>query len=141
MALGKAITSPNGVVTNYHRVVGAKFKFEREQFTVALRVASYVSDTVRQAEIDAHEYNVLLNATQQQLDELVANASEENEQQRQELSEALNNLHENPVAYVEQYHAVEREYDNLHVLEEELTLEGVYNKLKQLPEFADAVDV
>lgn len=134
MALQQSVTNEKGATTTYHRIVKANLDFATREAT--LTVFSYVAESLRQAEKNDLTRMIEYNESVARLDELVANPTEENEQERIELSEQINSLV--PTTEVANLHLNEAEYKL--PLDESFSIQGAYSWLKENV-FTDATDV
>lgn len=85
----------NGVVTNYHRILSMSRDYSTKSLSV--KVVSYLDKSKRTDEILQSQEIAHADDVRKQLDALVLNPTEENEAERQSLSEELNTLQENGV--------------------------------------------
>jgi TolA-binding protein len=139
MALSLQQTTDKGITANYHRISDIKIDFNARKLTV--RVASYVSDTYRDHE---REHNVALQelkVKRELLDQLIQNASEDNEADRAELTAEIN---ENQLSMTADDAVKDSSvYQNSYDLDLQANYDRatVYELLKGLPEFDGATDV
>lgn len=134
MALQQPITNEKGATTTYHRIVKANLDFTTKE--AVLTIFSYVAESLRQAEKDDLAKMAEYNEAVTRLDKLVANPTEENEQERVELSEQINSLI--PATEVASLHLNEVEYKL--PLDESFSIQNAYSWLKENV-FTDATDV
>ena len=134
MALRQSITNEKGATTTYHRIVKAKLDFTTKEAT--LTVFSYATESLRQAEKEDSSKLVDRDKLVERLDELISNPTEENEQERIELSEQINSLV--PTTEVANLHLNEAEYKL--PLDESFSIQDAYSWLKENV-FTDATDV
>ncbi len=135
MALQQSITNEKGATTTYHRIVKAKLDFTTKEAT--LTVFSYATESLRQAEKEDSSKLVDRDKLVERLDELVSNPTEENEQERIELSDKLNSLA--PTAESASLHLLETEYI-LPLLNGDFSIKDAYKWLKENV-FIEAMDV
>ena len=134
MALKQSVTNEKGASTIYHRIAKADLDFNTRK--AELVVYSYATASLREAEKAEFEDKIKLDELTDRLNELVANPTEENEQERIELSEQINALP--PITEVTERHLVESTYKmSIH---EEISMEEIYIWLKN-EVFTDSTDV
>lgn len=134
MALQQSITNEKGATTTYHRIVKAKLDFTIKEAT--LIVFSYATESLRQAEKEDSSKLVDRDKLVERLDELVSNPTEENEQERIELSDKLNSSA--PTAESASLHLLETEY--ILPLNDDFSIKDAYKWLKENV-FVEATDV
>lgn len=134
MALQQSITNEKGATTTYHRIAKANLDFATKEAT--LTIFSYVTESLRQAEKDDLAKMTEYNKSVAHLDELVADQTEENEQERIELSKQINSSVS--VTEIASLHLDELECKL--PLDESFSIQNAYSWLKENV-FADATDV
>lgn len=134
MALQQSKTNEKGATTTYHRIVRATLDFSEKKAT--LLVFSYATGSLRQAEKDDLASLKTYNELVERLDELVSKPTEENKQERRDISEQLKSLA--PVAEITPLHLLEAEY--ILPLNDDFSIKDAYGWLKENV-FVDATDV
>ncbi len=134
MALQQTTTNEKGAITVYHRIVKADLDFNKKE--ASLIVYSYAAESLRHLEkqdlANKNKYEQIVA----KLDELISNPTEDNEQERIDLSNELNSLM--PIMEVEQKHLTETGYQL--PLDENFSISDAYNWLKGNI-FTDSIDV
>lgn len=90
MALLLDITLENGVVANYHRISKANFDFNKGIADITL--VSYVTDRQRSVEKQSIADVSSMKSMRDRLDYLVQNASDENVEERNTLTNTINSI-------------------------------------------------
>lgn len=134
MALQQTITNEKGATTTYHRIVKANLDFNAK--TASLIVFSYATESLRQVEKDGLISASAYNDAVKKLDELIANPTEENEQERIRLTKQINSS--TPPLETASLHLTETEYSL--PLNEDFSIKDAYKWLKDNI-YTDAVDV
>lgn len=134
MALQQTITNEKGATTTYHRIVKANLDFNAK--TASLIVFSYATESLRQVEKDDLISASAYNDAVKKLDELIANPTEENEQERIRLTKQINSS--TPPLGTASLHLTETEYSL--PLNEDFSIKDAYKWLKDNI-YTDAVDV
>ena len=134
MALQQTITNEKGATTTYHRIVKANLYFNAK--TASLIVFSYATESLRQVEKDDLISASAYNDAVKKLDELIANPTEENEQERIRLTKQINSS--TPPLGTASLHLTETEYSL--PLNEDFSIKDAYKWLKDNI-YTDAVDV
>lgn len=134
MALQQTITNEKGATTTYHRIVKADLDFNAK--TASLIVFSYATESLRQVEKDDLISASAYNDAVKKLDELIANPTEENEQERIRLTKQINSS--TPPLGTASLHLTETEYSL--PLNEDFSIKDAYKWLKDNI-YTDAVDV
>lgn len=134
MALQQTITNEKGATTTYHRIVKANLDFNAK--TASLIVFSYATESLRQVEKDDLISASAYNDAVKKLDELIANPTEENEQERIRLTKQINSS--TPPLETASLHLTETEYSL--PLNEDFSIKDAYKWLKDNI-YTDAVDV
>ena len=134
MALQQTITNEKGATTTYHRIVKANLDFNAK--TASLIVFSYATESLRQVEKDGLISASAYNDAVKKLDELIANPTEENEQERIRLTKQINSS--TPPLGTASLHLTETEYSL--PLNEDFSIKDAYKWLKDII-YTDAVDV
>lgn len=134
MALQQTITNEKGATTTYHRIVKADLDFNAK--TASLIVFSYATESLRQVEKDGLISASAYNDAVKKLDELIANPTEENEQERIRLTKQINSS--TPPLGTASLHLTETEYSL--PLNEDFSIKDAYKWLKDNI-YTDAVDV
>ncbi len=134
MALQQTITNEKGATTTYHRIVKANLDFNAK--TASLIVFSYATESLRQVEKDGLISASAYNDAVKKLDELIANPTEENEQERIRLTKQINSS--TPPLGTASLHLTETEYSL--PLNEDFSIKDAYKWLKDNI-YTDAVDV
>lgn len=133
MALKQVITNEKGAKTTYHRI--AKVELDINEKIAKIVVYSYAADSLRKCEKEdfmlKQEYEKLTD----ELNDLVANPTEENEARRVELSEKINKL--NPVTEVTDRHLVEATHEM--PISNEFSMKEAYFWLKNNV-YSDSID-
>lgn len=129
MAIKQQVTSVSGATTEYHRISHLMADFTERKAEVV--VASYLNETKRDEEksksVEQDNKAVLM----EELDELVTNATEENEARRIELTNQINSLPEyTPDDVAPRNISVER-HEITWPAGTDFNLEYVYNWLKE----------
>lgn len=88
MAIKTITTHISGVKAEYHRISQATIDFNTQ--TAQIVVLSYLETSKRVEEKDLKKYMAEKDALSAQLDELMKNATEENKEEREELSQKIN---------------------------------------------------
>ncbi len=139
MALSLKQTTDKGITANYHRISGISIDFNSHKLTV--KVASYASADYRDHEQDFNKALIELKNKRELLDELIKNASDDNEAERIKLTAEIN---ESPLAMtsddaIKDVSVYQNNYDL--ELTDNYDRVTVYELLKGLPEFDGATDV
>lgn len=127
MALQQEIINENGTTTLYHRIAKAELNYTEKKAKVF--VESYVSEAIRQKEKDSVAAHNLISQYNEELNDLVAEPTEENEARRIELTEYINE-HSADNGELKPLNLTETAYE-LDIPENGFTLEYAYNKLKE----------
>lgn len=138
MALEAKRKLTNGTVVTHHRIVKTEVDFDAGK--IIATVASYVDDDIRGLEKNSATEIEQLAELRQELDTLVAEPTEENEADRQKLSDKINELVKDGEPVPQNLNIVTTTYELKLTGKENYTRTQVYAFLKTLPEFSDAVD-
>lgn len=122
MALQQTITNEKGATTTYHRIVKANLDFNAK--TASLIVFSYATESLRQVEKDDLISASAYNDAVKKLDELIANPTEENEQERIRLTKQINSS--TPPLGTASLHLTETEYSL--PLNEDFSIKDAYHR-------------
>jgi predicted transcriptional regulator len=125
MALSQTITNEQGAKTTYHRVAKAELDFNKK--SAEITIYSYATQALRKAEKEEAETQAQRDELMNELNELVADPTDENEDRRKELTEQINKIpvvnEPTPRHLVETTHTIELTSDDF-------TLKDVYVWLK-----------
>lgn len=122
MALLKEMISPNGIITNYHKIINIT-----NDNQVIVTVKSYTDESYRQKELDSL-------TRLEEISSLWANSSEMSESEIQELYKEQDALSNNQdLSVKEKMFMIDSMRD--------YTFEEAYDYLKTLPEFEGAQDI
>lgn len=136
MALLLERTSDNGVATSYHRIGAFTPDFDRK--TVEVTVRSYTSESYRATERAQFDTEAQIENLRAQIENLLLEPTDENEQERIDLSNQLNQLTEAQTVKND-YFVVEQKIKLAVPAGTEYTREALYKLLKQ-EKFAGATD-
>lgn len=136
MALLLDKTSDNGVKTAYHHIAAFTPDFDRR--TVQVVVRSYTADSYRETEKAQFDTDNQIETLRSQIEALLEAPTDENEQERIDLSNQLNQLTENQTTKND-YFVVEQKLDLPVAADFEYTRRALYELLKQ-GQFASATD-
>lgn len=139
MALKIARELQSGIVTEVHRIIGTVIDFNNH--FIEITVASYVNGEKRETEIANEKALKDFVELKAKLDDLVQNATEENEQERQELSEQINEIVENGQPTTPDLSIATFKHRLFLTGRDKYNRSDLYKYLKTLPEYAGAEDV
>lgn len=136
MALQQEIINENGTTTLYHRIAKAELDYTEKK--ARLIVESYVSAAIREKEKKNVEIHDLVSKYNQELNQLIANPTEENEARRIELTDYINE-HSEGNSDIKPLNITETVFE-LDIPEDGFTLKYAYSQLK-LSGFVGSQDV
>lgn len=128
MAIKQEITSVSGVKTEYHRISSATIDYTNRKAYIV--VQSYLEAEKRNEEKAQVNDTAERDALMKELDELVANPTDENEARRIELSEQINALPQRTPDDVAPRNIFELQYEIDLPDDMEFSLEFAYGWLK-----------
>lgn len=126
----------NGIPTKYHRIISAEADYKANKLVV--QVSSYVGENQRKAEINASSNIESLRSMRSRINELVADPTEKNEPERQELSEKINAFVDEHGEPVEKDFGVALKTIELDISEEKIedfSRTNIYKLLKKKGQF------
>lgn len=129
MALKQQITGVTGVTAEYHRISSAMIDYTQRKAYIT--VVSYLDTTKRDEEKTNAEPGAQRDILMKELNELVANPTDENEARRIELSEQVNALPGQTPEDVAPRNITEDHYDIELPQGTDFTLEFAYGWLKE----------
>lgn len=129
MAIKQAITSVSGATTEYHRISQAMLDYNQRKAYIT--VLSYLGAAKRNEEKENAQPSLQRDIIMKELDELVANPTEENEARRIELSEQVNALPLQTPDDVAPRNIFEKHYEIDLPTDTDFNLEFAYGWLKE----------
>lgn len=129
MAIKQQITNVSGVKTEYHRISSAMIDYTLRKAYIT--VLSYIGSAKRDEEKAQTNDGVERDTLMRELDELVANPTEENEARRIELTNEVNALYERTPEDVAPRNVSEERYEIDLLADTDFSLEFAYNWLKE----------
>jgi hypothetical protein len=135
MALSQKTTNERGAATIYHRIGRAELDFNTKKAKIT--ILSYATPDLRHQEQEESQRKSTYDTTMDELNELVANPTPENETRRQELSDQLNSM--GYIGELQPRHLVESEHE-IDLTSDDFTLKDIYDWLKASV-YTDSKDV
>lgn len=143
MALLLKQTTDKGITASYHRISNIEIDFNTGELNIY--VSSYSSSEYRDQEKDFNKSLSELKQKRELLDQLIQNASDENEADRIKLTTEIN---ENPLAMtsddaIKELKVYDRKYiaDVSKISGDDFGRDNIYKYLMTLPEFSGAESV